>query len=93
METTKSKITVNLYGNKHRAEISSSDPDLSDIIQAFIDLLESHDFDREDIHQAMVFEILNRVDKDNIESIYDPASTNATNKYFFSSSAYKKSKK
>lgn len=93
METTKSKITVNLYGNKHRAEISSSDPDLSDIIQAFIALLESHDFDIEDIHQAMVFEILNRVDKDNIEPIYDPASTSATNKYFFNTLSHKNNKK
>lgn len=84
METTKSKITVNLYGNKHRAEIHSSDPELSKIIQTFVALLQSHDFDLTDINDEFIKHAVGTS-----EYLYDPASTNTTDKFFFSGVAGK----
>lgn len=54
MENTKSKITVNLYGNKHQVFIPYSDPNLDEIVDAFVGILKLHHFDLEDIHEAFV---------------------------------------
>jgi len=61
MENTKSTITVNLYGNKHKANIPSSDPDLIEIVGAFVMLLRSHDFDLEDINETFVHHLIETI--------------------------------
>jgi hypothetical protein len=61
MENTESKITLKLYGNKHKASLSVSDPSLDDLVCAFVLLLQSHEFDIEDIHTAFVVSIISNM--------------------------------
>lgn len=90
---TKSKITLNLYGDKVSCQLLDSDPELHELISGFVNLLQMKDFDLDDIHQALVFEVLNNSDYEDITPIYDPASTNATSEAFFDAVTKKKSKK
>ena len=59
MENTKSKITVNLFGNKFQAVMPYSDPTLDEIVSAIVGLLEEHDFLLEDIHEAFMVNFIN----------------------------------
>jgi len=61
MDNTKSKITLNLYGKKHKASLSVSDPSLDDLVCAFVVLLQSHDFDIEDVHESFVRSIVSNI--------------------------------
>ena len=58
MENTRSKITVNLYGNKYQAVMPYSDPTLDELVSAFVGLLEEHDFNVKDIHEAFVHHLV-----------------------------------
>ena len=62
MENTKSKITVNLYGYKHKAVLVHSDPSIIALLSAFIGCLESHDFSREEIQSAMFVLLADELD-------------------------------
>lgn len=61
MENTKSKITVNLYGNKNKAFLVGSDPTLDELVNSFVVLLESHEFNVEDIHEAFVNHLISTI--------------------------------
>jgi hypothetical protein len=67
MENTKSKITVNLYGNKFQAVMPYSDPTLDEIVSAFVGLLEEHDFNLEDIHEAFMVNFINTKEESDYE--------------------------
>ena len=63
MENTKSKITVNLYGKKHKAVLVHSDPSIIALLSAFIACLESHDFSCVEIQTAMLVLLTDELDE------------------------------
>jgi hypothetical protein len=87
MENTRSKITVNLYGNKNKAFLAGSDPTLDELVDAFVVLLESHDFNVEDIHEAFVNHLISTIKESDYkapditdELFFDLATRKKTNK-------------
>jgi hypothetical protein len=87
MENTRSKITVNLYGNKNKAFLAGSDPTLDELVNAFVVLLECYDFNVEDIHEAFVNHLVSTI------KASDYKAPDITDELFFDLATRKKTKK
>jgi hypothetical protein len=87
MENTKSKITVNLYGNKHKALLAGSDPTLDELVNSFVVLLKCYDFNVEDIHEAFVNHLVSTI------KASDYKAPDITDELFFDLATRKKTNK